>query len=529
MNAESPRVVGRYVVHAEIAAGGMATVHVGRLLGPASFSRTVAIKRLHPQFAKNPEFVAMFLDEARLAARVRHPNVVPVLDVVSEGGELFLVMDYVEGESLSRLVGASRKRGHAPPPHIAAAIVAQSLHGLHAAHEARDELGQPLAIVHRDMSPQNVLVGTDGVARVLDFGVAKAVGRAQITREGELKGKLPYMAPEQVRRRGEVTRRADIYSAGVVLWEALVARRLFDGDSEGEILSAVIDGASESPSSVEPAVPAALDEITMRALRRNPSERFSTALEMARAIEQAIGVVPHSEISAWALQLGEESLAARARAVAEIESSPGIATAYATPLLEETATMPVVIPPDPMDDIDNIATVPRAPMFDPMDDMVTMPHAPLVDPMDEIDSMVTVPRAQRPKVIVAVEAPKPAPPPPRRWWIVAAALLLPGSVVTVFALTRVPTEQEIVPAARPSATPKSTPSPIVEPEPVPSAAPSPSPEELAPIEFPSAKKPAPPTVTFKPPPPPTVTVSKPNCTPPYYYENGIKHFKPNCL
>jgi serine/threonine-protein kinase len=510
MNAESPRVVGRYVVHAEIAAGGMATVHVGRLLGPVGFARTVAIKRLHPQFAKNPEFVTMFLDEARLAARVRHPNVVPVLDVVAEGGELFLVMDYVEGESLSRLISASRKRGHAPPSRIAAAIVAQSLHGLHAAHEARDERGDPLSIVHRDMSPQNVLVGTDGVARVLDFGVAKAIGRASITREGELKGKLPYMAPEQVRRRGEVTRRTDIYSAGVVLWEALCARRLFDGDGEGEILSAVLDGATDLPSSEEPSVPAELDAITMRALRKDPSERFATAREMAVAIERVIGLVTPAEIGAWASELGAESLAARAHAVAEIESSPGIATAYATPLLEETATMPVVIPPDPMDDIDN---------------MITVPRAPLREPMDEIDNMVTVPRAPlRAKVIVAPE-PRPPPPPRRGLWLWLALAMLAvfcASFVAVFALSRRPVEEEVVPPRPRAAVPKTTPS--AEPS---VTAP---PQELAPIAFPSVsvKKPQP---IYKPPPPPppTTTVAKPNCSPPYYYENGIKHFKPNCL
>jgi len=197
------RVVGRYALYAEIAAGGMATVHFGRLLGPVGFSRTVAIKRLHPQFAKDPEFVSMFLDEARLAARIRHPNVVPTLDVVATQGELFLVMDYVQGESLSRLIRAARERGHRIPPRIVSSILTGALHGLHAAHEAKNERGEPLNIVHRDISPQNVLVGSDGVPRVLDFGVAKAAGRVQTTREGQLKGKLAYMAPEQIG--GQVT------------------------------------------------------------------------------------------------------------------------------------------------------------------------------------------------------------------------------------------------------------------------------------------------------------------------------------
>ena len=190
----------------EIAAGGMATVHFGRLLGPVGFSRTVAIKRLHPQLARDPDFVAMFVDEARLAARIRHPNVVPTLDVVATEGELFLVMDYVPGESLSRLLRASRASGLVPP-RIASAIFCGALHGLHAAHEATDERGTPLGIVHRDVSPQNILIGSDGVPRVLDFGVAMAAGRAQATGPGRSKASSGTSPPSRwrARSRGRAT------------------------------------------------------------------------------------------------------------------------------------------------------------------------------------------------------------------------------------------------------------------------------------------------------------------------------------
>ena len=182
--------MGRYAIYDAIASGGMARVHLGRLLGPAGFGRTVAIKRLHAQFAENPDFVTMFLDEARLASRVRHPNVVPTLDVVAAEGELLLVMEYVHGEPLSRLLRTLSPRRERIPLRTTCAIVSSLLHGLHAAHEAKNEAGQDLGLVHRDVSPQNVLVGLDGVVRVADFGVAKAVVKAHTTREGELKGKF---------------------------------------------------------------------------------------------------------------------------------------------------------------------------------------------------------------------------------------------------------------------------------------------------------------------------------------------------
>lgn len=492
---DEPRVVGRYVVHAEIAAGGMATVHVGRLLGPVGFTRTVAIKRLHPQFAKDPEFVAMFLDEARLAARIRHPNVVPVLDVVAEGSELFLVMDYVEGESLSRLIGNASRRGEVPPARIAATIVAQMLHGLHAAHEALDERGQPLGIVHRDVSPQNVLVGVDGSARVLDFGVAKAIGRASFTREGELKGKLPYMAPEQIRRGGQVTRRTDIYSAGVVLFEALTATRLFHGDGEGEIFSAVIEGATEPPSSIESTVPPALDAIAMKALSRDPLIRYATAREMALALEAAVGLVADSEIGAWAADLGADTLAQRAAAVAEIESSPGIATAYATPLLEETATLPAM------------------PAIDPTDYDETVQSLPLVE--QTRTTILSLPTLEQTRTVPWVGG-RPDQKRRRRWWWVAPLPLLVVIPIVILATRGDPDP----PVKAPSMGPAAPASPQPTPPPVASAPVSAPIEELPTVSIPS--------VSAKKPPPQKYT-AKPNCNPPFHYENGIKRFKPNCL
>ena len=271
----TPRIVGRYAIFDEIASGGMATVFLGRLMGAGGFARTIAIKRLHPQFAKDPEFVAMFLDEARLAARIRHPNVVPTLDVVASKGELFLVMEYVRGEVLSRLARALRTRGERVPVPIVLRVMGDALQGLHAAHEARDERGVSLQIVHRDVTPQNILVGADGVGRLLDFGVAKAAGRVHTTREGQIKGKLAYMAPEQLMGTG-VGRQTDVYAASVVLWEMLAGERLFAGGSETDVIAKLLKREIKRPSEVADGIPPALDDVVMRGLAPTPEERYAT-------------------------------------------------------------------------------------------------------------------------------------------------------------------------------------------------------------------------------------------------------------
>ncbi|MEJ7732108.1 MAG: protein kinase [Polyangiaceae bacterium] len=313
------RRLGRYALFDEIAAGGMATVHIGRLLGEAGFARTVAIKRLHRHFARAPEFVAMFVDEARLAARIRHPNVVSTLDVVAEGGELFLVMEYVQGESLSRLFRALSAQGEPLPARIAVSIAAGVLYGLHAAHEARSEQGQPLQLVHRDVSPQNVIVDIDGVARVLDFGIAKAASRVHATREGQLKGKLAYMAPEQIMHR-VADRRSDIYAVSVVLWEMLTGRRFVNTENVAAAATHIVEAAHEPPSGVTPTLPSELDVIVLRGLSHEPDARFQTAREMAMALEAA--VQPHTarEVGEWVQRVAEVALAARAALVAAVEN-----------------------------------------------------------------------------------------------------------------------------------------------------------------------------------------------------------------
>jgi serine/threonine-protein kinase len=314
------RSIGRYAICGEIAAGGMATVHVGRLLGSVGFSRIVAIKALHPQYAKDPDFLSMLLDEARLAGRINHPNVVSVLDVVSRGGELYLVMDYVQGESLSRLVRRAIALGERVPVPIALAALIGALDGLHAAHEARDEHGEPLGIVHRDVSPQNILLGVDGAARILDFGIAKAASRTQTTRSDQLKGKLAYMAPEQLER-GAVDRGVDIYAASIVLWELLTGRRLFQADDEVATFQLALQAQIPIPSSVRGELPVSLDPIVLQGLMRSRADRYPTARAMARALEDTGLAASPREVGAWVERLAADWLESRAATIANVERS----------------------------------------------------------------------------------------------------------------------------------------------------------------------------------------------------------------
>jgi serine/threonine-protein kinase len=287
-------------------------------MGAASFSRVVAIKRLHAHLAREHEFLTMFLDEARLTARVRHPNVAATLDVVTTDREVFIVMDYVHGESLSKLFAAMRARREPMPLPVAAAIVVGMLDGLHAAHEATDERGIALQVVHRDVSPQNVMVGCDGVARMVDFGIAKAAGRLQRTATGEIKGKFGYMAPEQVNG-ARVTRATDIYAAGVVLWEALTGAVLFRADSDVQLAAQVLLNQITPPSHLVQGIPIVFDDIVMCALDRDPSRRFATARDMARAIETSLPVANASEVAAWMQDLAGPVIRRREERLAEIE------------------------------------------------------------------------------------------------------------------------------------------------------------------------------------------------------------------
>jgi len=311
-------VVGRYALYGRLAAGGMATVHLGRVLEADGTTRTVAVKRLHPQFCKDPEFVAMFIDEARLAARIKHRNVVETVDILTMGQELLLVMEYIRGECFSKLLRAARRKNLEPSIGVVGTIASGLLHGLHAAHEARDENGEFLNVVHRDISPQNVMIDVDGMVKVLDFGVAKASARIQITRDGQMKGKLSYMSPEQLQGL-PVDRRADVFACGVVLWEALTRRRLFVGEDASEVLRKILRDEVPPPSQWMAGLSPEIDSVVLRALSKDPEQRYQTAEELALDVEKVIDLAPPSEVGAWLDSVAGEILGKRERLLQEIE------------------------------------------------------------------------------------------------------------------------------------------------------------------------------------------------------------------
>jgi serine/threonine-protein kinase len=309
--------VERYAISDAIGSGGMATVHLARIAGSEEFSRVFAIKRLHPEIARDPDLRAMFAAEARTMSRIRHANVVSVVDVVSADGELLIVMEYIPGESLSRLQHSARAAGKHTDPSIASALISGALRGLHAAHEAVDENGEPLGLVHRDVSPQNILVGTDGTARVFDFGVAKSKFRQQASRGG-WKGKPCYMSPEQLR--GEsVGPTADVWGAAVVLWETLTGYRLFQGNTDYDVSVKVLDKIIDPPSRIVSGISHELDAVVMRGLARDPEARFATALEMAVALEKACPGASVDAVRALLEELSGDALLERAARVREIE------------------------------------------------------------------------------------------------------------------------------------------------------------------------------------------------------------------
>jgi len=513
----------------------MAAVHIGRRLGPAGFSKTVAIKRLHAHFARDPEFVAMFLDEARLAARIEHTNVVSTLDVVTADHELFLVMEYVHGESLEKLIRTSRKEGTQVSPSITSAVVSDLLLGLQAAHEATDERGAPLGIVHRDVSPHNVIVGLDGICRVLDFGVAKAVWRLQSTRDGQLKGKLSYMAPEQLSLEA-VDHRADLFAAGVVLWEMLTGRRLFHAEAPGAVVHQIMAGEVERPSLHDPKLPRGIDELVLRALARNSEDRFPSALAMAQQLDRLLPPAPRLAVGNWATTLGGAQLREREAAIAGLVDRHESAYDFSAsgehvmvPGLSSVLPLGLLVPgppgrprPPPSTagtETDLSGVIPVSDGSEPVSRRSDLPDPP-------------VPKRSDPNQTGSQPVPGRSDPDPSVRWRPAVLVLGAICVAAIFGVLGLRAEGQTEAASGPAA----------------SVAPSisnavPSSTAASPVAVvasvttldaghdASPPRSSPPHPRWKPPRPATkLPAAKPDCDPPYTLdEDGAKRFKPSCF
>jgi serine/threonine protein kinase len=309
--------IGDYRVVTELARGGMGKVYLARRCGQAGFERLFAIKVMNQQLSGDPSATLMLLDEAHIASRVHHPNVVSVLDIGRHEHGYYLVMDYVEGCSLQQLLARSPARR---PPRLIVPVLIEALRGLHAVHGLCNADGEPYKVVHRDVSPHNLLLGIDGACRVTDFGIAKARERFTDTQSGVFKGKLSYVAPEQLGLGGKIDRRADVWAAGVTLYVALTGEFPFEGKSPVAIARSIASQPIARPSQVGLRPPAVLDEVVMRALSREPDQRypdaqaFADALQSVAISEDMLGTP--AEVAAWVEASCGAELAERRRALA---------------------------------------------------------------------------------------------------------------------------------------------------------------------------------------------------------------------
>lgn len=279
------QTLGRYEMLMPVAQGGMAAVWAARMVGTRGFQKVVAIKTMLPGLSDDPDFEAMFLDEARLASRIKHPHVAEIIDLGEDDDLIFLVMEWVSGETLFQLNKLAKARGGIPAP-ILVRIASDACAGLHAAHELRDEKGKLVDLVHRDISPQNVMISEGGIVKIVDFGVAKAAGRAYETRvAGLMKGKVPYLSPEQLNG-GRVDRRSDIFSLGILMYVMVSGRHPFRGETDSRTMENICTRAPVPLRELNPATHPELEAIVMKALAKSSSDRWSDCAEMQRALDQ---------------------------------------------------------------------------------------------------------------------------------------------------------------------------------------------------------------------------------------------------
>jgi serine/threonine-protein kinase len=283
-----PIQFGKYTLFERIGRGGMAEVYKGRIQGPAGFERVFVVKRILPHLSDDASFIKMFVEEAKLSARLNHPNIVHIFELGAVEGEYFISMEYIRGHDLSETMRSIWKALGAPRPELVAYIGREACRGLAYAHNLTDENGRPLGMIHRDVSPSNVMLSYEGAVKMLDFGIAKALGDgAEQSKSGTLKGKYAYMAPEQTEG-DNIDNRSDIFACGIVLHEVLTGRRLFKGQNDVQTIERVRRCDVPPPSAQNPGVPPELDDIVLKALERDPARRWSNAADMADALDDVV-------------------------------------------------------------------------------------------------------------------------------------------------------------------------------------------------------------------------------------------------
>ncbi len=334
----------RFMLIDAIGMGGMAKVHLARDRRDP-FQPPIALKLLRPELAEDPSMVSMFLDEARVTTRLRHPHVVRVFEAERTDDGLVILMEYVEGASLQRIQRELEARGQSMPIGFVVRVILDVLSGLQFAHDLTSESGKPIGIVHRDVSPHNILLGTDGRARIGDFGIAVHAQRFAATQpSGPVKGKLGYLAPEQVSRKESLDRRVDVFATGIVLWECLAGRALFGG-TDAEAIASLMAGETITPSSFyRPELPQVIEDVCLQALERDRDRRYATAARFADALKAAAGddVFTREQISAFVRDLVGEEIAHRRQLIEAANGTP-----EAAPVQSNTPTLPESAPPPP--------------------------------------------------------------------------------------------------------------------------------------------------------------------------------------
>jgi eukaryotic-like serine/threonine-protein kinase len=336
---DNPNKLGRYEIVRRLAMGGMAEIYLARTGEIEGFKTLVVCKRILPHLAEDEQFINMFLDEARIASAFQHPNVIRINEVGKSGDEYYIAMELVHGEALSTVLKLISAQSRRVKPRLAAYIASQAAAGLHYAHTVTSPAGEHLGVVHRDVSPQNILVSFEGAVKVIDFGVARALNRVTQTQLGNRKGKVGYFSPEQASGK-PVDARTDVFALGIVLWETACGRRLFARDNELETYKALMEDAYPTPTSFVPEIPRELELIIMKALEKDPDKRFESALAFQQALERFIlrsgegrpmGAAELARFMKETLSEAHEKWNAMIKVALESEPTPGIFTRQATP------------------------------------------------------------------------------------------------------------------------------------------------------------------------------------------------------